>query len=95
MFWNVKQLLIQTVISKFPIACAFKKYLQNLFLIFFYSIKSSPSGTLNHIHIWSNNWNLHQVSGKPKPKMSNGLKFERQSTKAVLSRLWTVHLFVM
>ena len=30
----------------------------------FHGHKSRPSGTLNHIHIWSNNWNLHQVSGK-------------------------------
>ena len=63
----------------------------------FYGHKSRPSGTLNHIHIWSNNWNLHQVSGKQKPKMSSGVKFEFNPAKhkAVLLRLRAVHLFVI
>ena len=54
-------------------------------------------GQVVQIHIWSNNWNLHQVSGKPKPKMPRSVKFEfnPKKHKAVLSRLWAVHLFVM
>ena len=39
----------------------------------------------------------HQVRGKPRPKMSSGVKFKFNPTKhkVVLSRLRAVHLFLM
>ena len=77
-----KKWLTQIGISIFFMKSMFTKYLENV---------------SHHVHMWSNDCNLHEVSDKSRPKMSGGVNIEFNPTKPVfiLSRLWGVHLFVI